>query len=186
MSEHRFKGSPDSLRNKDRNQLTKVMAVVDQVIETFAPASVCDIGCGAGNFSEEFHKRGLSVSGVDVNPRMVEAVQQYMPGMDVRLAPAEELPFDDQQFDLAFLSFVFHEVDDQIKTLKEARRIAKKGIAILDFPHDRVLLMGPPKKIRVQPAILREQCAQLGLGEPHMVEYEKSVLFLIPTEERGN
>ena len=185
MSEHRFKGSPASLRSKDRNQLTKVKVVVDQIMETFSPASVCDIGCGAGNFSEEFHKRGLQVGGVDVNPRMVDAVKQYVPGMDARLAPAEKLPFDDQQFDLAFMSFVFHEVDDQVKTLQEARRVAKKGIVILDFPHDRVL-MGPPMKIRVKPAVLREQCAQLRLGEPKIVEFEKSVLFLIPTEERGN
>ncbi|MEE4195167.1 MAG: class I SAM-dependent methyltransferase [Anaerolineae bacterium] len=179
MSEHRFKGSPESLRSKDRNQLTKVMTVVDQIIATFEPASVCDIGCGAGNFLEEFTRRGLVVSGVDVNPRMVEAVREYAPDTDVHLAPAEKLPFDDRQFDVAFLSFVYHEVDDQMKTLMEARRVAKKGIAILDFPYDRVL-MGPPKKIRIRPEKLQEQCAQAGLGQPEIVEYEKSVLYLIP------
>ncbi len=181
MSDHRFKGSPASLRSKDRNQLTRVTAVVDQIIATFEPASVCDIGCGAGNFLEEFLRRGLVASGVDANPRMVEAVRQYAPEADVHLAPAENLPFDDQQFDLAFLSFVYHEVDDQIKTLMEARRVANKGIAILDFPYDRVLMMGPPRKIRIQPEKLQEQCAQAGLGQPAIVGYEKSVLYLIPT-----
>ena len=180
MSEKRYNGSPESLRHKWRNRMMNMIPVMDKVITTFQPETVCDIGCGSGNFAEAFNERGLVVSGVDVNPAMIKAIRNYVPEMDARVAPAEELPFEDKQFDLAFLSFVFHEVDDQMKTLLEARRIAKKGIAILDFPYDRVLL-GPPRKIRVKPAKLRNQCLHLGLALPEMAEYQKAVLYLIPT-----
>jgi len=178
MSENRYKGSPESLRHKWRSRMKNMMPVVDRIMTEFAPASVCDIGCGSGNFSEEFHKRGLAVGGVDVNPKMVESIKKYVPEMEIHLAPAEELPFTDQEFDLAFMSFVFHEVDDQIKSLQEAARVAKIGIAILDFPHDRVLL-GPPKKARVKPDELRRHCQKLGLSAPMIVDYEKAVLYLI-------
>ena len=178
--ENRYSGSPESLRHKWRNRMMNMIPVVDRVLDTFKPHSVCDIGCGSGNFSEEFAKRGLTVGGVDVNPKMIQSIQKYVPDMDARIAPAEKLPFDDNTFDLAFMSFVLHEVDDQMKTLLEARRVARKGIAILDFPYDRVLL-GPPRRVRIKPERLRAQCLHLGLALPEVVEYQKAVLFLIPT-----
>ena len=178
--ENRYSGSPESLRRRWRNRMSNLLPVVDKVMNTFEPQSVCDIGCGSGNFSEEFYKRGLTVSGVDVNPKMIEAIQKYVPEMNARISPAEKLPFDDKTFDLAFMSFVLHEVDDQTQTLLEARRVASKGIAILDFPYDRVLL-GPPKRVRIHPEKLRALCLHLGLALPEIVEYQKAVLYLIPT-----
>ena len=176
---NRFSGDPDSLRDEMRNKQFNVPAAIDLVLETFQPKSVCDIGCGSGNFSSLFHEKGIAVAGVDANERMLEAARKHIPNMDVRLSTAEDLPFEDNAFDLSFLAFVFHEVDDQLKVLKEANRVATKGIVIFDFPHDRYFEFGPPQKIRIVPDTLREQCAQLGLPAPEVIEHQNSMLYFI-------
>lgn len=47
-------------------------AVVDILMKHFAPASVVDIGCGAGIYLREFEQYGVDIEGFDGSPAAVE------------------------------------------------------------------------------------------------------------------
>jgi ubiquinone/menaquinone biosynthesis C-methylase UbiE len=65
---------------------------------------VLDIGCGTGNHLIMFSKMGLDVSGVDASPQMLEKARARLGHKsNFKIGMAEDLPFDDNEFDLAVL-----------------------------------------------------------------------------------
>ena len=52
-------------------------------------------------------------------------------------APAEDLPFDDQTFDVAVSTLVLCGVDDQPRALRELRRVLRPGGRLLFIEHVR-------------------------------------------------
>ncbi|MGQ9820184.1 MAG: class I SAM-dependent methyltransferase [Candidatus Kapaibacteriales bacterium] len=58
------------------------------------------------------------MAGVDLNLDMLEAAKKYLPGTEFKVAKAENLPFEDNSFDLVFIGVLLHEVDDYTKKLK--------------------------------------------------------------------
>ena len=51
---------------------------------------------------------------------------------------------------MVFLGLVLHETDIPLNALKEARRVARKRVAIVEWP-DRVEDHGPPIEERIRP-----------------------------------
>ena len=88
-----------------------------------------DVGCGPGALTEELARRvgaGL-VAAVDPSASFVAANRQRHPGVDVRQAPAEDLPFADGSFDAAFAQLVVHFMTDPVRGLREMRRVTRAG-----------------------------------------------------------
>ncbi len=121
---HRF-NQIERLRSPERLERLEVERVVDLTVEGTPLHSVLDIGTGTGVFAEAFAQHGLAVTGIDVNPEMLDAARKFLPAVDFRQAAAEDLPFPDETFDLAFLGLVLHETDDLKKALQEAFRVSK-------------------------------------------------------------
>lgn len=76
---------------------------------------VLDAGCGGGRNLFYFLRNGYQVYGIDPNPQAVAAVKQLSqvlsPGNDVGnfvVATAEEMPYEDESFDLVISSAVLH------------------------------------------------------------------------------
>ncbi len=132
---HRYGGTAARLRSPERLALLEVGRVVDMCLDGIAATSVLDVGVGSGVFAEEFARRGLSVTGVDVNPEMIEATRGYVPQGTFLEAPADALPFADGAFDLVYLGHVLHEVPDHVRALTEARRVARLRVAVLEWPY---------------------------------------------------
>lgn len=88
---------------------------------------VLDVGSGPGALTSELVKRtgADSVSAVDPSPPFVAAAQERYPGIDVRLASAEELPFDDGAFDAALAQLVVHFMADPVAGLREMARVTR-------------------------------------------------------------
>ncbi|MCB0234583.1 MAG: class I SAM-dependent methyltransferase, partial [Anaerolineae bacterium] len=59
-----------------------------------------DVGCGAGNMAHHLAHYG-QVTGVDTNSRPLEVARQR--GLQVQEGSADDLPFDDNTFDLVTL-----------------------------------------------------------------------------------
>ncbi|MBA2740627.1 MAG: methyltransferase domain-containing protein [Actinobacteria bacterium] len=86
-----------------------------------------DVGCGPGALTTQLVSRvgAESVSAVDPSPPFVAAVRERHPGVDVRRASAEELPFADRVFDVALAQLVVHFMSDPVAGLREMARVTR-------------------------------------------------------------
>ena len=96
-----------------------------------ADATVVDVGCGPGALTAELVRRvgPQSVAAVDPSEPFVSAARERQPGVDVRLAPAERLPFEDGAFDAALAQLVVHFMADAVAGLREMGRVARGTVA---------------------------------------------------------
>ena len=90
---------------------------------------VVDVGCGPGALTTELVQRvgPEGVSAVDPSEPFVAAAKERHPGVDVRLASAEQLPFADDAFDSSLAQLVVHFMADPVKGLEEMRRVTRPG-----------------------------------------------------------
>src|SRR6478672_10821634 len=71
-----------------------------------ASTSVADVGAGTGALTAELVARGLRVAAADPSPQFVDALHTRLPDVDARVAPAEEVPWDDESFDASVAEVV--------------------------------------------------------------------------------
>jgi SAM-dependent methyltransferase len=92
---------------------------------------VLDVGCGVGSFLRLVAERGGEPHGIDASEALVDFARTGLPAADLRVGEMEDLPWDDDTFDLVtgFNSFFF--ADDMVAALREARRVAKPGVPIV-------------------------------------------------------
>ena len=88
---------------------------------------VLDVGCGPGALTSELVRRlgPDAVAAVDPSEPFVAAARERHPGVDVRQAPAEELPFADDTFDAALAQLVVHFMADPVQGLGEMARVTR-------------------------------------------------------------
>ena len=88
-----------------------------------------DVGCGPGALTGELVARlgAEAVAAVDPSEPFVDAARERHPGVDVRRAGAEELPFPDAEFDVALAQLVVHFMADPIGSLREMARVTRPG-----------------------------------------------------------
>ncbi len=88
-----------------------------------------DVGCGPGALTSLLVERlgASAVAAVDPSESFVSALAERLPGVDVRLAGAETLPWDDGSFDLATANLVVNFMADPVAGLREMARVARGG-----------------------------------------------------------
>jgi SAM-dependent methyltransferase len=104
---------------------------------------VLDVGCGPGALTGELAARAGSVAAVDPSSSFVTAAQKRNPGVDVRVATAEELPFGDDEFDAALAQLVVHFMADPVAGLREMARVTRPGGAVAACVWDHAGGQGP-------------------------------------------
>jgi len=90
-----------------------------------------DVGCGPGLVMDLFSSM-LAVKGLDIDADMVQRVKEK--GKDAVLGDAEDLPFDDDSFDIAYCSFTLLWVKDPDNVIKEMARVARRFVICLAEP----------------------------------------------------
>ena len=90
---------------------------------------VLDVGCGPGGLTRELARRAgaAAVAAIDPSPPFVLACRERNPGVDVRIGVAEQLPFDDGEFDAALASLVVGFMTDAHAGVVEMARVTRPG-----------------------------------------------------------
>ena len=106
---------------------------------------VLDVGCGPGALAGELVSRvgADQVSAVDPSEPFVEAARSRYPGVDVRRATAEVLPFDDARFDAALAQLVVHFMADPLQGIAEMARVTRQGGVVAASVWDHGSRRGP-------------------------------------------
>jgi SAM-dependent methyltransferase len=106
---------------------------------------VLDVGCGTGALTAELITRTGAdmVSAVDPSSSFVEATRARHPGVDVRLASAEELPFEDDAFDGALAQLVVHFMSEPVRGISEMTRVTRSGGCVAACVWDHAGGQGP-------------------------------------------
>jgi demethylmenaquinone methyltransferase/2-methoxy-6-polyprenyl-1,4-benzoquinol methylase len=106
-------------------------------IEAGPEDTVLDVACGTGAVTLDLVGRyGCHVVGVDQSPEMLAAARARVgPGVELREARAEELPFADGAFDGLTFTYLLRYVDDPAATMRELARVVRPSapIAMLEF-----------------------------------------------------
>jgi len=94
-------------------------------------ATVLDVGCGGGLFTEEVARLGCRVTGVDLSRRSIEIAKLHADQMGLAIAyhvaAGEKLPFLDNTFDLVYCCDVIEHVHDVNRVVAESARVLKSG-----------------------------------------------------------
>ncbi|MGH9205294.1 MAG: class I SAM-dependent methyltransferase [Acidimicrobiales bacterium] len=69
-------------------------------VESFEPATVLDAGCGSGRVAIELARRRIRVTGIDVDPEMLDVAIQKAPRLDWRLGDLASVDIGSEEFDL--------------------------------------------------------------------------------------
>jgi SAM-dependent methyltransferase len=106
---------------------------------------VIDVGCGPGALTAELARRvgPENVAAVDPSAPFVDAARMRQPGVDVRQAAAERLPFPDAAFDAALAQLVVHFMEDPVAGLREMRRVTREGGVVVACVWDHAGGRGP-------------------------------------------
>jgi ubiquinone/menaquinone biosynthesis C-methylase UbiE len=93
---------------------------------------VVDVGSGPGSLTTELVARlgAASVAAADPMAPFVAAARERHPGVDVREAPAESLPFADAAFDAALAQLVVQFMADPYAGVREMARVTRSGGAV--------------------------------------------------------
>uniref|UniRef100_A0A832G6Q9 Class I SAM-dependent methyltransferase n=1 Tax=Ignavibacterium album TaxID=591197 RepID=A0A832G6Q9_9BACT len=102
--------------------------------------NVLDIGCGTGHYMEELLIRNHNVTGIDVAFGMLMKAKQKLDKFNGKShlikSNIENLPFNDNSFDVILCIGVIEYLPDIPKALKEINRVLKgDGIVILSAPN---------------------------------------------------
>ncbi len=103
-----------------------------------------DVGCGPGVLLAELARRlgPDRVAGVDPSEPFVAAARAAVPGADVRVAPAEQLPFHTDAFDVVLSQLVVNFMTDAEAGVREMRRVARRAVAscVWDYAGEMTML----------------------------------------------
>ena len=106
-----------------------------------ASGRVLEVGSGTGANLPYYGPGVESLTVTEPEPAMLRRLEQRVreqaPKAKVVLAPAEQLPFEDDTFDVAVSTLVLCGVDDQARALGELRRVLRPGGRLIFIEHVR-------------------------------------------------
>jgi len=93
--------------------------------------TVADVGCGGGLLSEEFARRGASVTGVDLSPTAIDAAREHAGksglSIDYRNCAIKELVDKGETFDIVICAEMLEHVDDLKSMVRESGTLLRNG-----------------------------------------------------------
>jgi len=88
---------------------------------------VLELGCGAGNLASFLQTQGISMIASDISQTAVEHARKLYPSVEFRAHSAEELPYEDNSFDIVMSFDVLEHLPNVDRHLNEVRCVLKAG-----------------------------------------------------------
>jgi SAM-dependent methyltransferase len=106
-----------------------ISAALNEAVGIETGSRVLDVGCGPGGLTKALAAvvGAENVSAVDPSEPFAKTCREQVPGADVRVAAAEELPFADDSFDGAFAQLVVNFMSDAKRGVGEMKRVVRPG-----------------------------------------------------------
>jgi len=101
---------------------------------------VLEIGCGTGVFLRLVADRGGVPFGLDASAALLEIARERVPEADLRAGEMEQLPYEDDTFDLVTGFNAFFFAADLVGALREAGRVARPDAPVV------IQVWGPPER----------------------------------------
>ena len=110
---------------------------VSKIIAPKPGERILDIAAGTGTSSAALARSGAEVIAVDFSRGMIETGKRLHPDLTFVFGDALALPFNDNEFDIATISFGLRNTHDTSKALAEALRVTRPGgrIYVVEFSH---------------------------------------------------
>lgn len=134
-------------------QFNKLGIIANHLV-TFEKTKILDVGCGTGWAAEFFN---CLYEGIDPSKKLVEIGLKK--GLNLRIASAEELPYENECFDIVISVTAIMNFSDIEKGLEEIKRVAKKDVVITclkDSPKIHDIEMGIRERFIVMDTIENE------------------------------
>lgn len=95
-----------------------------------------EIGCSMGTDLIQLARQGMNVNGVDLTDEGIKLAKQrfelYEIPANLQVGDAENLPFDENTFDVVYSFGVLHHTPDTQKSINEVHRVLKNdGLAVI-------------------------------------------------------
>ena len=121
-----------------------LVPLFDRIANTHPGAKLLEIGCGMGDDTAQWAKRGMRITAIDFTEPAVECTKLRLATCqlngEVFTGNAEALNFPDNTFGVVFSFGVLHHSPDTQKTIDEVRRVLQPGgRAIIMLYHRRSL-----------------------------------------------
>jgi ubiquinone/menaquinone biosynthesis C-methylase UbiE len=122
-----------------RRLMTGFERNLDELLHQARPGSVLDLGCGEGVLTARWAERlGTGrVVGIDLEDPKLESewAKRRRGNLEFRATRAEELPFEENEFDLVAAIEALEHIPDPGRTLAEMTRVAGSHL-LVSVPHE--------------------------------------------------
>ena len=118
--------------------MTGFERTLDELFVKAAPSSLLDVGCGEGVLTAQWAERiDGRVVGIDLDDPQLHAEweKRSAPNLEYKVMKAENLPYDDGEFDVATAIEVLEHVPDPAHTVAEMARVAS-GHLLVSVPRE--------------------------------------------------
>ena len=116
-----------------RRMMAGFTGTLDELFDQAAPTTLLDVGCGEGVLVHEWaQKIDGRVVGLDLDDPLLHAQWEtrQAPNLEYRVMKAENLPFADDEFDMATAIEVLEHVPEPEVTLAEMARCAERHLLV--------------------------------------------------------
>jgi len=118
--------------NKGKHARSLYESVLNKLDE-LSFSNLLDVGCGTGNLLKLISsKYDVKIAGVDLTPKMLNIARIKLGDeADLKVSDSEELPFDDNKFDMVICTDSFHHYPHPEKVLAEIGRVLENNGMLL-------------------------------------------------------
>jgi len=113
--------------------MARFEGTLEELFRTAAPQSLLDVGCGEGVLTAKWAPRIEGrVVGIDLDDPQLHAewAKRQAPNLEYMVMKAENLPFADDEFDVATAIEVLEHVPDPEHTVSEMARVARRWLIV--------------------------------------------------------